>query len=218
MKKKEIFAFGTLSSFMLFSIILLSFIWVLAQFHLPLPGAAAVTKLVDESGRSKGVVDAGNVFKEMSPGEFAVICNPKTLYLQINEILHYFDKYQHADPQAVNPGIFSSLGITMDEVRGTLRFIRTVIEEDRQANRTSRLLKPGFWQNNFRFFHWTPYGGKRDHLKKIRITKYAVFTVKGSKIKKLLSLAPFMRSPTMKKNSRSGSKKTAGPKAPLESF
>lgn len=121
-------------------------------------------------------------FKETSfpSTNTSILLNPEALVSQIDEVLDYFQKYKKQDPAAVNAGIFSQLGITLSDVETTLRFLRTIINEDLEKGTGFRLQDPQFLKKHFRVLRWYPY----PRGEKIRITKYAVFTIKGSHKKK----------------------------------
>ena len=123
-------------------------------------------------------IDVNQFFKETSfpSTDTSISLNPEALVSQIDEVLEYFRKYKKQDPAAVNAGIFSQSGITLSDVEATLRFLRTIINEDLERGTGFRLQNPQFLEKHFRVLRWYPY----PRGEKIRITKYAVFTIKGS--------------------------------------
>jgi len=97
-------------------------------------------------------------------------------------VLGYFNHHGHADSSAMHAGIFSQLGITFADVKSTLKFMKKTIDTDLKNKRTLRILDPGFIKKNFNVIRWLPFkGGGPDG--KIKVTKYAVFTVAGRKKK-----------------------------------
>ena len=140
------------------------------------------TPLKNEFGKEAGTIDVKKFFKETSITDTAVLIDTEAMLRQIDGVLEYFHKQQTNDPSVVNAGIFSQLGITLEDVEAALRFIKEVIKEDKEKGVPSRLQDPRFLREHFRVFRWYPYrrGSTRDQ---IRITKYRVFTIKGSKNK-----------------------------------
>lgn len=128
-------------------------------------------------------------FKETPPPltDISIIINPEALVNQIDAVLDYFQKYKNQDTDAVNVGLFSQLGISLSDVEATLRFLRDTITEDIKNKTEPRMKDPQFLKKNFRFFQWLPHPPSAtsdapdapDH-EMIKITKYAVFTIKGS--------------------------------------
>jgi hypothetical protein len=138
------------------------------------------TTLKDEFGKNAGTIEVKKFFAETAIDDTTVLMNPESLLRQIDGVLEYFQKQERNDPAVVNAGIFSQLDITLADVESTLRFIKQVIAEDKKkGGGPSRLQDPRFLREHFRVFRWFPYrrAGTGD---KIRITKYAVFTIKGS--------------------------------------
>lgn len=107
--------------------------------------------------------------------------NPEALLKQIDAVLAYFQLYKNQDPEAVKPGLLSQLGITLADVEYTLSFLKETIAEDIRKGTKSRLEDPQFLLNNFRFIQWRPQSPPVFPIpEKIKITKYAVFTINGS--------------------------------------
>ena len=127
-------------------------------------------------------------FKEISlPLDGILITiNPKTLLKQIDAVLAYFQLYKTQDPEAIKPGLLSQLGISLEDVEDTLRFLKETISEDINKGTKSRLEDPQFLQNYFRFIQWHPQNQPptdAQTTEKIKITKYAVFTIDGCRKK-----------------------------------
>lgn len=97
---------------------------------------------------------------------------------------NYFLKFSEEDPVVKRIGFLQNYGISQTEIIKTINFMIRTIEEDRQLQRKSRLHDPNFINKNFRILHWSPDKiHKNQPSGKIRITKYAIFTHSGSKIK-----------------------------------
>jgi len=150
----------------------------------PCPGVAEAgrqeVRLVDEFGKEAGSVDIKNVFREVPLADTSVLIEPGAVVKQVEAVLGYFKEYRERDPGVVSAGIFSRLGVTFTDVEATLRFIKAVINEDREKGTACRLEDPRFVGEHFRVFRWSPYGSGEGAAREIRITKYAVFTIPGS--------------------------------------
>lgn len=131
-------------------------------------------------------------FKEIPPPltDVSIIINPEALVNQIDAVLVYFQQYKNQDPEAVNAGLFSQLGISLTDVEATLRFLKDTVTEDIKNKTESRLEDPQFLKKHFRFFQWLPNpppapsdtsgAAHSPSREMIKITKYAVFTIQGS--------------------------------------
>jgi len=122
-------------------------------------------------------------FKEIQPPliGISITINPEALVQQIDAVLDYFSKYKNQDPDAVNVGLFSQIGISLSDVEATLRFLMDTVTEDIRNKSGSRLADPQFLKKHFRFFQWLPHPPPASPPHEmIKITKYAVFTIQGS--------------------------------------
>lgn len=137
-------------------------------------------QLTDEFGKEVGTVDIKKVFREEVFEDASVLIEPGAVVKQVEAVLDYFRKYREQDPGVVSAGMFSRLGITLSDVETTLRFIKTVIDEDKEKGTACRLGDLRFLSKHFRVFQWSPYGPGEKTAREIRITKYAVFTIPGS--------------------------------------
>ncbi len=122
---------------------------------------------------------ANELFQEASFPEEAVHIEGEALARQIDQVLQYFQEYGTKDPQGVSPGMFSGLGITLADVSATLCFMRDILKEDLRRGEELRLKDGRFLIRHFRCFRWHPRPGNPEQPGRIRITRYAVFTVPG---------------------------------------
>ncbi len=141
------------------------------------------TPLVNEFGKRAGTIEVEKFFKETALDNTFILMDTEKMLRQVEEVLNYFQKYKKKDPIAVYAGIFSQLGITLSDVESTLRFLKDIIDEDIKRGKGCRLQDPQFLRKNFRVFRWFPYNRNHPGGEKIRITKYAIFIVKGSRKK-----------------------------------
>ncbi len=116
--------------------------------------------------------------------DISITINPEALVNQIDAVLDYFLKYKNQDLEAVNAGLFSQLGISLSDVETTLRFLKDTVTEDLKNKTKLRLKDPQFLKKHLRFFQWLPHPpsatSDAPSHEMIKITKYAVFTIKGS--------------------------------------
>ena len=90
--------------------------------------------------------------------------------------------------ELVTPGVFGPLGLTMDDVLRTLDLVARVADED-AGQPTQRLASHAFLQEQFDAWAWSPDTTAAAKRKvtvtphKLRLTKYLVYQVKGSREK-----------------------------------
>lgn len=133
--------------------------------------------LFNEFGDDVGMINVEQYFKPSDIKEMRVLLDPEALLNQIDEVLYYIENHGHRDPAAVSAGLFTALGITLPDIKATVRFIAKILREDKK-NKKQRLQDPDFLRRHFKMIRWYPHG-KNNPGKKIRITKYAVFKIKG---------------------------------------
>ena len=121
------------------------------------------------------------LFRETELPLNSVSFKPEAVLKQIDQVLFYFKKYGEKDPRAVSPGLLSSCNVTLNDVKATLIFCRDTLKEDLKKGGKLRLQDPVFLNNHFRALRWYPKPGNNDQKGRIRITKYAVFTITGQK-------------------------------------
>lgn len=160
-----------ISAGIFFSLIFFFYIRIFAQKK---------TLLIDEFQKKAGIIDVKEFFKETTLDDATILVNSKAILRQVDVVLDYFQKYKKEDPTAVNIGVFFKLGVTLLDVESTMQFVKDIIKEDIKKGTRFRLYDPQFFRKHFRIIRWFPYGGDPAERNKIRITKYAVFTIKGS--------------------------------------
>ncbi len=121
----------------------------------------------------------GNRFRESALPATDVLISPAALLKQIEQVIAYFQVHRQTDRQALSPGLLSAAGVSLPDVEETLLFCRDILREDLQKNRRCRLRQPAFLNKHFRVIRWQPYPAKEAAGERIRITKYAVFTIAG---------------------------------------
>jgi hypothetical protein len=138
--------------------------------------------LVNKFGKIVGRIDVGKYFKRVDLEDMDIVVNSLSLGKQIEEVLDYYTNFGTLDSSAVHAGVLSELGITLKDMESTLRFIKHTIDGDIKSKRTLRILDPQFIKSNFNIIQWFPFKGNGNG-NKIKVTKYAVFTVNGRKKK-----------------------------------
>jgi hypothetical protein len=120
-----------------------------------------------------------HLFRESSLPRQKVLFKAGALLKQIGQVLEYIKKYKGKDPRAVGPGLFSSHRVTLADVEATLIFCRDILTEDLKEGKNIRLRDPNFLNEHFRVLRWFPEPENPGMKDRIRITKYAVFTIAG---------------------------------------
>lgn len=146
------------------------------------------TKRVFQHERSMSAVDDYFSKQVYNFGSVRVVTNPINLLLAAKDTLRFIEAQENIKPCLVNPASFSSF-ISLVQVKKTLRFLISLIEEDRKTG-VYRILNPRFLEKYFGTVVWdsdragaykhnvvTPTDGQ------IYVTTYGVLRVKGSKNK-----------------------------------
>ena len=119
------------------------------------------------------------LFREAALPARKVVLAPGAMLKQIEQVLEYIRKYRQKDAHAVDPGLFSSHGVTLKDVEETLIYCRDILNEDSEKGKRTRLRDPSFIKTHFRVLRWYPEAKNPTKKDRIRITKYAVFTIDG---------------------------------------
>lgn len=139
--------------------------------------------VVDEWQKYKYSVNGKRVLKPVNLPSAKIDFNQKDLLIVLNNTREYFRQNKQKDPDISRNGLLLTQGVTVEEVLKTLDFMITVLEEDISNNRPTRLQNPDFINDNFRVIKWSAYNPKKPNQKQLRITKYAVFSHRGSRTK-----------------------------------
>jgi hypothetical protein len=120
-----------------------------------------------------------NNFRESTLPPADVLITPAALLKQVEQVIAYFQTHRQTDRQAISPGLLSSFDVSLPDVEETLLFCRDILREDLQKNRRCRLRDPVFLNKHFRVLRLRPYPADAAAGERMRITKYAVFTIDG---------------------------------------
>lgn len=151
-------------------------------------GSVSSHPLVNEKAEVTANVNAQQYFQKVKqlPGS-AVLTDPHKLLTVAKNSLNYLE--QHPQDPAVTAGLFQELGYDLNDAKNTLKKIIHTIESDTQAKRSQRVLDPRWLEQNFQLMHWSAdtVGAKSHNVKmvdkRLRITKYVVFSSAGSPVK-----------------------------------
>lgn len=151
-------------------------------------GSASGHPLVNEKAAVTANVNAKQYFqavKQLPPA--AVMTDPQKLLTVAKNSLAYLD--QHPQDPAVTAGLFQELGYDLNAAKSTLKKIIHTIESDTKNKRPQRVLDSKWLEKNFQLLYWSAdtVGAKKHNVKmvdkRLRITKYVVFSSAGSPVK-----------------------------------
>lgn len=117
--------------------------------------------------------------------------NQKDLLFVLTNTRKYYQDYASQDPDILRTGLLGTAGVSVQDTLKTLNFMIAVLKEDIANNRTTRLQDPNFINTNFRVIKWSAYKPQNPKQKRLRITKYAVFTHTGSRKKLRITIYQF---------------------------
>jgi hypothetical protein len=107
--------------------------------------------------------------------------NPADLLIVLKSTRKYFKNWLDSDPDLQREGILGTQGVTIADIVKTLDFMVLTLQQDIKAKRPIRLQDPKFLNTNFRTIQWTAFNPTATDEKRVRMTKYAVFTHPGSR-------------------------------------
>lgn len=145
--------------------------------------AAKPYSVIDEAQKPKFSVNSNQVFSSGKLPGIKVNFNQADLLTTLSNTRKYFQDNASLDPDVQRPGLLGAEGVTVEDVLKTLDFMIGVLQEDIANNRPTRLQDSNFINSNFRVIKWSAYNPEKSPQKRLRITKYAVFTHPGSKQK-----------------------------------
>ncbi|MBD2771407.1 hypothetical protein [Iningainema tapete] len=145
--------------------------------------SSAPYKVIDELKNYKYSVDGSQI---LTPGRLPtskVDFNQADLLTALTNTRKYFQDYAQEDPDILRTGLLNSANVTVQDILSTLDFMITVLREDIANKRATRLQDPNFINSNFRVIKWSAHNQQKPEQRRLRITKYAVFTHPGSRKK-----------------------------------
>lgn len=159
--------------------------------------------VIDESQKYKFSVDGKQI---LSPGNIPtakVDFNQVDLLNTLSNTRKYFQDHASVDPVTQRTGLLATQGVTVQDILKTLDFMIAVLQEDIANNRPTRLQDSKFINTHFRVIKWTAHNPQNSGQKRLRMTKYAVFTHPGSHKKTATFNTPIY---SLKDNNTSGDK------------
>ena len=140
-----------------------------------------VYQVIDEAQKPKFTTQSKNLFKTAQLPNSKVQFNPLDLLAVLASTRQYFQDQSASDPDIQRPGILAAEGVTVPKVLETLDFMIDTLQSDIEREQPIRLQDPKFINDNFKTIEWTAFNPEIKDEKRLRITKYAVFTHLGSR-------------------------------------
>lgn len=127
--------------------------------------------------------------------QFTVVNDPIVLLSAAKSALRYFKNINNEDKEIIAPKVFSQKIMTSGQVKNTLGFIISSIEQDLKKGARPRILNTHFLERNFKFIKWSGdyKSAEKNNVKipenldngkiprgEIRLTNYAAFVLNGS--------------------------------------
>ncbi len=140
-------------------------------------------RVIDELQNYKFSIYGSDI---LTPGKLPTVkvdFNQANLLTVLVNTTKYFQEYSNQDPQILRTGLLGTQGITVQDILNTLDFMIAILQEDIANGRHTRLQDPNFINTHFRVIKWSASNPQNPGQKKLRITKYAVFTHRGSHTK-----------------------------------
>lgn len=160
----------------------------IAPANLPAPTLAPVAPpqpiytAVNEFGQNTFQIDSRRLFHDQALPKLPIRTAPSKLLRVLRNTRNYFAQYGLSDPVVQREGILAAQGVTLPDVLKTLDFMIATLTEDISKKQPIRLLDSQFIKQNFRVLAWKPYNPRNpQQTEKLRLTKYAVFTHRGSR-------------------------------------
>jgi hypothetical protein len=138
-------------------------------------------EVIDELKQPQFIAQSQEIFKDARLPTTNVNFNPADLLVVLTSTRKYFQDRSNNDPDLQREGILGIQGVKVSEIIKTLDFMVLTLQADIKANRSIRLQDPKFINKNFRAIQWTAFNPAIKDEKRLRLTKYAVFTHPGSR-------------------------------------
>jgi hypothetical protein len=152
---------------------------------LPLPDRAIPSQVgdyqvIDELKRPQFIAQSRDILKSSRLPNTQVKFNAADLLIVLKSTRKYFKNQLANDADLQREGILGTQGVKVTDIIKTLDFMVLTLQQDIKAKRSIRLQDPKFLNANFRTIQWTAFNPTATAEKRIRVTKYAVFTHSGS--------------------------------------
>jgi hypothetical protein len=147
----------------------------------PLPAQAGDYQVIDELKQPQFMAQSRNILKPTTLPNAKVKFNAADLLVVLKSTRKYFHNRLDSDPDLQREGILGTQGIKVVDIIKTLDFMVLTLQQDLKAKRAIRLQDPKFLNANFKTIQWTAFNPTVTDEKRVRMTKYAVFTHRGSR-------------------------------------
>ncbi|WP_309740296.1 hypothetical protein [Chamaesiphon sp. OTE_20_metabat_361] len=147
----------------------------------PLPARVGDYQVIDELKQPQFMAQSRDILKAGSLPNTKVKFNAIDLLVVLKSTRKYFRNTLDSDPDLQREGILGTQGVKVTDILKTLDFMVLTIQQDLKAKRPIRLQDPKFLNSNFRTIQWTAFNPTATDEKRVRMTKYAVFTHRGSR-------------------------------------
>jgi hypothetical protein len=146
-----------------------------------MPSSSNDYQVIDELYKPQFTAQSKNIFKTAQLPNTKIQLDALKLLAVLASTRQYFQNQFTSDPDIQRPGILAAEGVTIPKVLETLDFMIYTLQSDLEKKQPIRLQDPKFINDNFRAIQWTALDPKVKDEKRLRITKYAVFTHPGSR-------------------------------------
>ena len=137
-------------------------------------------QVIDELKQPQFMAQSHDILRAASLPNTKVNFNPADLLVVLTSTRKYFKNQLDRDADLQREGILGTQGVTVADIVKTLDFMVLTLKQDIKAKRSIRLQDPKFLNTNFRSIQWTAFNPTVTDEKRVRMTKYAVFTHPGS--------------------------------------
>ncbi len=154
---------------------------VIPPSPLPMLNSTLATpyQVIDEFKQPQFTAISQQIFKPGQLPSSPVNFNAPDLLAVLTSTREYFQRAQ-SDVDLQREGILGTQGVTIPDIIKTLDFMVSTLQEDLSTKRPIRLQNANFLNANFRVIQWTAFNPKAKAERRVRMTKYAVFSHPGS--------------------------------------
>ncbi len=146
-----------------------------------IPAQIGDYQVIDELKQPQFMAQSSEILKAANLPNTKVNFNAADLLVVLNSTRKYFKNRLDRDPDLQREGILGTQGVKVADIVKTLDFMVLTLQQDIKAKRSIRLQDPKFLNTNFRSIQWTAFNPTVKDEKRVRMTKYAVFTHPGSR-------------------------------------
>jgi hypothetical protein len=138
-------------------------------------------QVIDELKQPQFMAQSRDVLRAASIPNSKVNFNAADLLIVLTSTRKYFNDRLDSDEDLQREGILGTQGVKVADIVRTLDFMVLTLRQDIKAKRSIRLQDSKFLNTNFRSIQWTAFNPTVKDEKRVRMTKYAVFTHLGSR-------------------------------------